>query len=327
MIQHHNQAVLELSEEQKEAFRQHAAASFSVSTRRNYQSDHKCFVLFLKQTYPNTRRLIDPTTGLFDERRAAWTDAISWIQQMVREKKKLSTINRRWSYLRAHLLPDLSRKEVHDQYQQILAGIRKQLDDGQLKGKRPLLIKHVHAIVALIQPHLNNDNSQRRTLLLLGFHSALRRSELRAMKWDDIEIKPAGAVIRIPISKTGVGQVITLNRRPGEFCPIQQLEQWRKKTMMAGPKSFVFRTISSKHDEITERPIGIKCMAQYIREGCVSIQLPHEQYGMHSLRSGMITTAADTHSIPQIMQVSRHRNVSSIQSYLKGSLEAFSHGL
>ncbi len=95
---------------------------------------------------------------------------------------------------------------------------------------------------------------------------------------------------------------------------------------MAGPKSFVFRTIS-KHDEITERPIGIKCMAKYIREGCVSIQLPHEQYGMHSLRSGMITTAADTHSIPQIMQVSRHRNVSSIQSYLKGSLEAFSHGL
>ena len=39
------------------------------------------------------------------------------------------------------------------------------------------------------------------------------------------------------------------------------------------------------------------------------------------------TTAADTHSIPQIMQVSRHRNVSSIQSYLKGPLEAFSHGL
>ena len=141
MIQHHNRAVQELSEEQKEAFRQHAAASFAVSTRRNYQSDHKCFVLFLKQTYPNAKRLIDPTTGLLDEGRAAWTDAISWIQQMVREKKKLSTINRRWSYLRAHLLPDLSRKEIHDQYQQILAGIRKQLDDGQMKGKRPLLMK------------------------------------------------------------------------------------------------------------------------------------------------------------------------------------------
>ena len=325
MIQHHNRAVQELSDEQKEAFRQHAAASFAASKRRNYQSDHKCFVSFLQRTYPNTARLIDPITGLLDERRAAWTDAISWIQQMVREKKKLSTINRRWSYLRAHLLPDLSRKEIHDQYQQILAGIRKQLDDGQLKGKRPLLMKHVHSIVASLPPQLNNDNWQRRTLLLFGFHSAFRRSELRAMTWDNIEIKPAGAVIRIPISKTGVGQVITLNRRPGEFCPIQQLERWRKKTM-AGPKSFVFRTIS-KDDEITERPISIKCMVKCIREGCVSIQLPHEQYGMHSLRSGMISTAADTHTIPQIMQVSRHRNVSSIQSYLKGSLEAFSHGL
>ena len=325
MVQRHNRAVQELSEEQKEAFSQHAAASFAVSTRRNYQSDHKSFVSFHQRTYPNTVRLIDPVTGLLDERRAAWTDAISWIQQMVREKKKLSTINRRWSYLRAHLLPDLSRKEIHDQYQEILAGIRKQLDDGQLKGKRPLLMKHVHAIVASLPPELNNDDLQRRTLLLLGFHSACRRSELRAMKWDDVEIKAAGAVIRIPISKTGVGQVITLNRRPGEFCPIQQLERWRKTTV-AEPKSFVFRTIS-KDDEITERPISIKCMVKYIHEGCVSIQLPHEQYGMHSLRSGMITTAADTHSIPQIMQVSRHRSVSSVQSYLKGSLEAFSHGL
>ena len=145
------------------------------------------------------------------------------------------------------------------------------------------------------------------------------------MRWEDIEIKPAGAVIRIPISKTGVGQVITLNRRSGEFCPIQQLEQWEKR-MMPGPKSVVFRTIS-KDDEITERPISIKSMVKYIHEGCVSIQLPHEHYGMHSLRSGMISTASDTHTIPQIMQVSRHRNVSSIQSYLKGSLEAFSHGL
>ena len=325
MIQHHDRAVQELSDEQKEAFRQHAAASFAASTRRNYQSDHKCFVSFLRRMYPNTVRLMDPITGLLDERRAAWTDAIAWIQQMVRENKKLSTINRRWSYLRAHLLPDLSRKEIHDQYQQILAGIRKQLDDGQLKGKRPLLMKHVHAIVAALPPQLNNDKSQRRTLLLLGFHSACRRSELRAMRWDDVEIKPAGAMIRIPISKTGVGQVITLNRRPGEFCPIRQLERWRKKTM-AEPKSFVFRTIS-KDDKITEKPISIKCMAKYVREGCVSIQLPHELYGMHSLRSGMITTAADTHSIPQIMQVSRHRNISSVQSYLKGSLEAFSHGL
>ena len=325
MLQRHHRAVQELSGEQKEAFRQHAAAGFAVSTRRNYQSDHRCFVSFLQQTYPNTKRLIDPNSGLLDERRAAWSDAISWIQQMVREKKKLSTINRRWSYLRAHLLPDLSRKEIHEQYQQILAGIRKQLDDGQLKGKRPLLMKLVHAIVASLPPQLNNDNSQRRTLLLFGFHSAFRRSEVRAMRWEDVEIKPAGAVVRIPISKTGVGQVITLNRRSGEFCPIEQLERWATKTM-EGPKSFVFRTIS-KDDEITERPISIKCMVKYIHEGCVSIQLPHEQYGMHSLRSGMITTAADLHTIPQIMQVSRHRNVSSIQSYLKGSLEAFSHGL
>ena len=37
MIQHHNRAVQELSNEQKEAFKEHAAASFAVSTRRNYQ--------------------------------------------------------------------------------------------------------------------------------------------------------------------------------------------------------------------------------------------------------------------------------------------------
>ena len=196
MIQHHHRAVQELSDEQKEEFRRHAAASFAASTRRNYESDHRCFVLFLEQMYPNNTtaaRLIDPATGLLDERRAAWTDAILWIQQMVQDNKKLSTINRRWSYLRAHLIPDLSRMEIHDEYQQILAGIRKQLDDGQMKGKRPLLMKHVHAIVELLSSTVGHDVRQRRTLLLFGFHSAMRRSELRAMRWNDVEFKPAGA--------------------------------------------------------------------------------------------------------------------------------------
>jgi len=158
MLHHHHRAVLELTDEQKEEFRQHAANSFAESTRRNYASDHRCFVSFLKQTYPNTTRLINPTTGLLDERLATWTDAISWIQQHVRENKKLSTINRRWSYLRAHLIPDLSRQEIHDEYQQILAGIRKQLNDGQLKGKKPLLMKHIHAILEVL-PRVGNDSA------------------------------------------------------------------------------------------------------------------------------------------------------------------------
>jgi integrase len=327
MLQHHHRAVLELSEEQKEEFRQHAAASFAPSTQRNYASDHKCFVAFLKKAYPEAVRLRDPTTGQLNERLATWADAISWIQQMAREKKSLSTINRRWSYLRAHLIPALSRMEIHEQYQQILAGIRRKLDDGQMRGKRPLLMKHVHAIVALL-PQVGNDACQRKTLLLLGFHSAMRRSELRAMRWDDIEIKAAGVVITIPVSKTGVRQHITLNRRRGEHCPIRQLERWKEVSLGQAPaKSSVFRTIQLTDDTITAQQISIKCMVRYIKEGCASIRLPPELYGMHSLRSGMITTAADTHSIPQIMQVSRHRNVSSVQSYLKGSLEAFSHGL
>ncbi len=325
MMQRHHRAIEELSEEQKNEFRQHAAASFARSTRRNYESDHRCFVSFLNRTYPHATRLLNPTTGKLDERLAAWTDAISWIQQMVRENKKLSTINRRWSYLRAHLLPDLSRKEIHDEYQQILAGIRKQLNDGQVRGKRPLLMKHVHAIVALL-PKVGNDVCQRRTLLLFGFHSAMRRSELRAMRWNDVEFKAAGVVVRIPVSKTGVGQIITLNRRHGELCPVRQLEVWRELTT-PGANSPVFRTIGKDDDVVADKPISIKCMVKYIKEACVSIDLPENEYGLHSLRSGMITTAADTHSIPQIMQVSRHRNVSSIQSYLKGSLEAFSHGL
>ena len=280
---------------------------------------------FLKKTYPDAARLVNPASGQFDERMATWTDAIVWVQQMQREGKKLSTINRRWSYLRAHLIPDLSRKEIHDQYQQILAGIRRELDNGEIKGKRPLLMKHVHAIVTLL-PKVGHDACQRRTLLLLGFHSAMRRSELRAMRWIHVEFKPAGVVVRIPVSKTGVGQTITLNRRSGDLCPVRQLEVWRKLTTPSD-KSPVFRTIDKDDDCVTEKPISIKCMVKYVKEGCVAINLPASEYGVHSLRSGMITTAADTHSIPQIMQVSRHRNVSSVQSYLKGSLEAFSHGL
>ncbi|MGI0134423.1 MAG: tyrosine-type recombinase/integrase, partial [Candidatus Micrarchaeaceae archaeon] len=304
MMQRHHRAVEELSEEQREDFRNHAAASFAASTRRNYASDHRCFVQFLQRKYLDAARLRNLVTGELDPRLAAWTDAIAWMQEMQRQHKKLSTINRRWSYLRSHLIPDLSRKEIHDEYQQILAGIRKQMNDGQMKGKKPLLMKHIHAILELL-PKVGYDMLQRRTLLLFGFHSAMRRSELRAMRWNDVEFKPAGVVVRIPVSKTGVGQTITLNRRLGEYCPVRQLELWREKTK-PGATSPVFRTIT-KDDEITEKAISIKAMVKYIKEACVSIDLPENEYGMHSLRSGMISTMADipTVTLPQIMQVSR----------------------
>jgi integrase len=193
-----------------------------------------------------------------------------------------------------------------------------------MKGKRPLLMHHVHAIVGLL-PKEGHDTMQRRTFLLFGFHSAMRRSELRAMRWNDVEFKPAGVVIRIPVSKTGVGQTITLNRRRPEHCPVRQLELWKERTKPEA-RSAVFRTIT-KDDEITEKPVSIKCMVKYVKRGCISIGLPETDYGVHSLRSGLISTAADTHTVPQIMQVTRHRNISSIQSYLKGSVQAFGHGL
>src|SRR6266699_728291 len=86
-----------------------------------------------------------------------------------------------------------------------------------------------------------------RSLLLIGFAGAFRRSELSAVDCKWIERTASGLVITIPKSKTdqeGQARQVAIPRGRNAICPIKALEQWLERSgITEGP---VFRPVTRR---------------------------------------------------------------------------------
>ncbi len=72
-----------------------------------------------------------------------------------------------------------------------------------------------------------------KTLLLIGFAGAFRRSELVAIQVEDIRFVPEGVVIRVRRSKTdqiGLGRNVAIPTVKGRYCPVRALKAWLEKS-------------------------------------------------------------------------------------------------
>lgn len=162
-----------------------------------------------------------------------------------------------------------------------------------------------------------------RALLLVGYKTAARRSELSALQWWQVEWQAEGVLLKFQASKTDktyTGQQVALVREGGLYCPVSALEAWREWCLGAGIDSqkletgAVFRGIT-KHLKIAEKlsahAIGEIVKARTIGAGLAGITA-------HSLRRGHLTegikqgkTEAD------LMRTSRHRSVAVFRSYVE----------
>jgi site-specific recombinase XerC len=109
---------------------------------------------------------------------------------------------------------------------------------------------------------------------------------------------------------------------------VKELESW-KRYLNAAEDDFVFRKLSRK-GEITNREVTIREMIRVVKEGVTSLgvgRLEADDVACHSLRSGFACSAADRNvPINAIRERTRHRNLASLQPYLKDS-QIVNHGI
>ena len=114
------------------------------------------------------------------------------------------------------------------QYQDLI----KTLDAGQANE---LLKKDIIKIIDKIQLDKNENKEQLRrnirdkALILMGYFSFCRRSELLNMKMEHLTFKEKGLFIEIPYSKTdqiGQGRAIFLEKQNDAYCPNNALKEW-----------------------------------------------------------------------------------------------------
>jgi integrase len=156
-----------------------------------------------------------------------------------------------------------------------------------------------------------------RALIAFGFASAMRRSELCALGLADITEAPDGLRVLIRRSKTdqtGEGQEIAIPRGY-RLRPVEALQTWLAAAAITeGP---VFRSVS-KAGRIGDRCMDHDSFGAVIKKLAYRIGLDPKNFAAHSLRSGMLTSAAESGaSIWKMAHHSRHKSLDTLRGYVR----------
>ena len=157
-----------------------------------------------------------------------------------------------------------------------------------------------------------------KAILLIGFSGAFRRSELVAIHVSDITITGPGADIKINSSKTdqhGQGEIISICRGSGYSCPVMALVSWLNQSGIKN--GALFRRIR-KGGQLQTAALSDRSVANIIKKFCFESGLNPVHYSGHSLRSGMLTSAAENGAdLIQLSQHARHKNTNQTMHYIR----------
>lgn len=174
---------------------------------------------------------------------------------------------------------------------------------------KPLRIKHLRRIVALVDPDFPADIRDR-ALLLVGWAAALRRGDLAGMRWGDVRFVENGVWIRMEGRKrrSEDGELaIPYAQRP-DLCPVRSLRAWsdhvngemdiHDPAIVGDP---VWCKILGKGVIHRESRIGRHTVAKLIVRLFRRASLG-PGYSSHSLRAGLISTALESNCPAWVIQ-------------------------
>ncbi len=157
-----------------------------------------------------------------------------------------------------------------------------------------------------------------RALLLVGFATGLRRSELVALDRSDVRMVSQGAVVAVRRAKNdqeGAGREIGLFRaKTAALCPVRALEHWLSVLPWDGPL-FVS---CGPCGELTRARLAAEGVAEVVKRYAERAGLDPDVYGAHSLRAGMVTSCLEA-GVPEsvVMRRSGHKSVAVLHKYLR----------
>lgn len=182
--------------------------------------------------------------------------------------------------------------------------------------KRPLLAQELRLLLRSLPDTLLGARD--RALLALGFAGAFRRAELVALELDDLSFTSEGVVVSLRRSKSdqeGHGRKLGVPfGRAAESCPVRALSAWVTRAGQgSGP---LFRSVD-RHGNLGSALSG-RDVARIVKRAAASAGLDPRELAGHSLRAGLVTSAAQAgKSSHAIMKTTGHRSLSMVQRYVR----------
>ncbi|WP_369817973.1 site-specific integrase [Novosphingobium sp. KN65.2] len=199
-----------------------------------------------------------------------------------------------------------------------LAGIRRERRTRPSQKKAAITAKDLAAMIGAADGE-GIRSIRDRAVLSLGMAAALRRSELVALEWRDVEMLDKGLKLTLRHSKTdqeGEGQVIAVPVGKA-LKPVERLTAWlavRGKT--AGP---LFYQIDPQ-GRLINKPMSDRSIARLIQKYAGRAGLNAEKVAGHSLRAGFLTEASRAGAtIAKMQEVSRHKKVEVLLGYVRSA--------
>lgn len=248
--------------------------------------------------------------------------AASYLAHLADSGRSPSTIAQRLAAIRwAHETQGFPSPSESRGVRSVMAGIRRRLGTSP-KRKAPATPEQ---ILMMIPRRADDLMSLRdRALILFGFASALRRSELVALKVDDLDRTSRGLLVTVRRSKTdqaGAGrQVAIVPGRSEGSCPVLAVDQWLSAAGIQEGR--VFRSVD-RHGNLGEE-LGTRAVGEIVKRLAENAGLDPQRFGGHSLRAGFVTAAADRGApIDRIMDHTGHQSAAMVRVYTRRS-DAFS---
>jgi site-specific recombinase XerD len=289
--------------------REFAAAAKASNTLRAYQSDWKDFHEWCETHWFASLPATPETVALYITDRAATLKTSSLA-------RRLTTINRAHQAASQPSPATMKNAVVSE----VWKGIKRKKGTAQ-HGKKPFLTPDLRRMIAELPQDLRGLRD--RALLLAGFAGGFRRSELAALRVEDLETTPDGLVVRLGRSKTdqeGQGRPVAVpyGSVPGT-CPVRALRAWLDQAVItSGP---VFRAVN-RFGEAGDHALHPDSVGYLVKRAAGRAGLEVADYAGHSLRAGLATQAAmNGASEFAIMRQTGHRSLATVRKYIRqGSL-------
>jgi len=283
-------------------------SSKAINTIRAYKSDFKDFGAFCAKH----RFRILPTEPKI---------VALYLTYLSGKDAKMSTLRRRLvSIGTIHKLKGHYLDMKHPVIIENLMGIKRTKGSIQ-KGKKPILINHLKAIVDVINKEKTEEIKKIRdkSIILVGFGGGFRRTELISVDYEDLEFVPEGVKITLRRSKTdqfGEGMTKGLPYFSNEtYCPVAHLKKWIKiSNIKDGP---VFRRFA-KGCSLTSNRLTDQSVVLLIKKYLALAGIENKNYSGHSLRSGFATVSAESGADERsIMAMTGHKTTQMVRRYIK----------
>jgi site-specific recombinase XerD len=286
--------------------RRYVANAVAANTRRAYASDLRVFV-----DYCNGRGLVAIPAS--PETVAAF---VAWSVDAAGHKP--ATIRRRLSAISmAHKTNGLEAPTEAAVVRAVWRGIAREHGTAN-EPKRAISANELRAMVESCESDLAALRD--RAMLLVGFGAALRRSELVALRIEDIEvIAEVGLRITIRRSKTdqaGEGRVVGIPVGSSSTTDaVAAFLAWSGAAgLVAGP---VFRRVD-RHGNVGAEALSAQSVALVVKARAAAVGIDAERVSGHSLRSGLATSAAAAGASERsIMAQTGHKSVTMARRYIQ----------